>query len=1324
MVENSVTYNPFTGPEIDFVLHTTKSQAEIWTACYFGGENAARSFNESTTLVFDGAVDTQAMEAAVQAVVARHESLRATFSPDGLYMTVYKKINIPFEKIDLSNETETNQENIVSNYVRNDAHFLFDLVHGPLIKVALFQHSATKYTLVLTAHHIVCDGWSFGVLFQDLGALYTAHAKKQTPILENAVPFSAYATEELHYLQSEENIATENFWLSQFEEDIPLLDLPTDFIRPQLKTYEGNRLDFELNAALVAQIKQTGRQAGTSLVTTLVTIFELLLYKITGQNDLVIGMPFAGQPVKEMSHLIGHCVNLLPLRSSIEANSEFTTYLKKRKSELLDAYEYPNLTFGQLLQKLPIARDPSRVPLLPVVFNVDLGMNNGVQFADLQFTRQSNPKAFESFELFLNLSEKGENFIFEWSYKTALFEAKTIEAMMLSFENIMKRVAENPNQTIGDIVYEDFSADYTVLNQTETLFPDHNLHELFAAQVTRTPDAVAVIDGNRTVTYIELWQSANQMANYLSSQGLCSGQIVAISLDRSPELLMTIFAVLQCGAAYVPIDPAYPQARQKLMIEDSNAQFFIGQKETELFELTQKAYTIAILLEKSKPFDSKPLSNSVSPNEIAYIIYTSGSTGKPKGVQVMHKNVSNLVCSMAKEPGIDSNDKVLCLTTISFDAMVMETFLPLLHGATIVMVDEQTRRDGRLLLQKMADEAITLMWGTPTIWQILLDSGWDAPLSIKALIGGEAVPLTLAKELLDRCQSLWNIYGPTETTVCCILSQINKDDAFIAIGKPIANTQIHLLNALGQPVKKGQLGEIAISGAGVSSGYLGQQELTDERYVFPNFTDQLGGKQYLSGDIGKLLDNNTIQYIGRADNQVKIRGYRIELGEIEHAITNLNEIKTAVVLTDNDSLIAFLIPQKTTTDEATLLMQVRNHLTIQLPSFMVPSVFYFVDQIPMTTNGKIDDKALLQLKAKINATASFSPPRTDEEVLVAEIWKKHLKLPTIDIFSNFFEMGGHSIIAVKVMSEFEKKTGKTYPISSLFEHSTVEKFAKLIQSKTQLSTSCLVPLQKSGNKPPLFIIHGAGLNILNFVDLSKHFDPDQPVYGIQGTARPYSDWYHSIEDMAAQYIEAIVALYPSGPYALAGFSFGGVVAFEMTRQLEEQGRKVILTALLDTTVDHAYYQNSIRKKEYSRQVSVRKKRMSFLMEMLFSWRAMKDRTLAKKDYLFQKYVDQDTIMTAKEADALAQFTAANEMVNGIVDLYQLKPQSFSVDLFRSKDDVQYKTDPIYLGWKKAVPNGIRIHEVSGNHLEIVAPPNDIALAGLLQTILNERAASI
>ncbi|CAC9975307.1 non-ribosomal peptide synthetase [Flavobacterium panici] len=1323
--ETEVQFNPFL-PEIERVIQTTNSQQEIWSDCIFGGSDANKAYNLSVSIKLKGNLIIDTFEQAVKTLIQRHEGLRSAFSPDGRYMCIYSDIDFKISHNNFSDLDTAEKELTIETLVKEEVNGLFDLVNGPLFRINLIKIDEFEYLVTLTIHHIVGDGLSVDIILEELSMLYSAYVENKKPNLPNPERFSEYAEKANSFMETNEYKQQENFWLTIYKESTPTIELPLDYPRPSLRTYNSNRIDFPYDNTMTDSLKNIGISANCSLVTTLLAAFEVFLYKITGQNDLVVGFPSSGNTLYDMKQLVGDCANLLPLRSKINPDITFLEYLKQRNSQLFDAYEHQQVSFGHLLKSLAIARDSSRIPLVPAVLTVDMNQDIESEFsyAGLSHELTVNPRGYATFEIQLHIFRTKKGPIFQWSYNTTLFKPETINQMMQTFEDIIHKLITGADKPLSDILGSHYLADYEALNNTEVSYPDVSLTELFKKQAELTPNNIALEFHETKTTYLELHQKVNQLAHYLKAQGVQSGDIIAVSVSRSPELLYSLLAIMQCGAAYLPLDPEYPKGRLEFMLNDSGAKVLLTSK-TLFASLPSWPITLFIedAMESLNHYDASPLTSIVNPDSMAYILYTSGSTGNPKGVPITHKNLVNLLCSMALEPGISENDRLLSITTISFDIAGLELYLPLLKGATLILADQETARDGRLLLELVKKGNISFLQATPTTWSMLLDSGWDEPLSLKALCGGEAMPADLAKELTSKCNTLWNVYGPTETTIYSAVKQVKADDTLITIGKPIANTQLYIIDEQGQLVAPGKIGEIAIGGDGVAKGYWNRPELSAEKFIKNGFSTNKDSIIYRTGDLGRLLPSNEIECLGRLDQQVKIRGQRIEPGEVEHALLQLDGIKYAVVLANENFLVAHVVSESSIESAETQIPLWRETLAARLPAQLMPHDFNLLEKIPTTLNGKIDRKALSQYKT--SKIIEYTAPRTEEESIVAAIWKESLGLENIDIFSDFFEMGGHSIKGVKVMIEIEKYTGKRIPLSALFKYSTVEKFAKLLNTGTEIYSDCLVPISPSGHKVPLFIIHGAGLNVLNFVNLSKHFDDDQPIYAIQGIKpKGFDGWYESIEAMAAHYIDAIIKVNPKGPYALAGFSFGGIVAFEMTRQLKEQGRKVSLTALLDSYVDSSYYYGSYRRKQLVRYFDITHRRLDFLKEMLLSWKAFKMRINGKKEYILKRHFGKKDEMTEQEELALKEFIEADSMVKKIVDRYHLKPQNFEVDLFRSKDDINYRLDPTHLGWKKAALGGVTIHNISGNHLDIVAPPNDIFLARLLQDILDEKNENI
>lgn len=1319
MLEQPTSFNPFAGPEIAHILQVTDAQEELWHSCLFGGEDANRAYNESLSLVLKGKLDHSVLEQAIQILIQRHEALRAVFSSDGRHMCVFSELKLEIDHHDISELSDKAQETQIEEYLSRNSQTSFDLINGPLIRVGLIKLESETHHLVITTHHIICDGWSYGILLQELGKLYSGHIKNTEVNLPESISYSAYAEYQRIFSESKDYNSVEQFWIDQYDEEVPEVNLPTDFPRPAQRTYKGHRIDQALGSELVGQLKRTGVKANCSLVVSLMTAFEIFLYEITGQKKLALGLPVAGQSAMGAKHLIGHCVNLLPLKSNINLNGSFIDQLHQRKSANFDAYEHQELTFGRLLKKLNVSRNASRIPLVPVVLNIDMGIDDDVYFEGLTYELISNPREYETFELFLNATGSHDDLILEWSYNAALFKESSILEMASAFEKTLRKLIDEPDELLQNITTKR-ELSYKIKG-IDLPCPNSTLHELLQKQSSQNPEALALQFGDDLISYSELTQRINQTAHYLSAKGVLPNQVVAISLERSPELIVSIFAVLQCGASYVPIDISYPDGRLDLMVIDSEASVLISS--TNRNGLSHRAKTISLdtLLKATVDLPTKPLDVRVSTESAAYIIYTSGSTGKPKGVQVAHNNVINLVYSMGKVPGISASDKIFAVTTISFDAMVMEIFLPLLHGASVVLVDEYTRRDGHLLLKKAVEDGITVIWGTPTIWQILKDSGWENKLPIKALIGGEPVPMPLAHELLDLTSELWNIYGPTETTVCAFLTKITKEDNPITIGKPVANTHAYLLDTDGNQVKEGEVGEIVIGGAGVSLGYLNRPKLNAKSFI-SDLHQEGDAKMYHSGDLGKLLPNGQVQCLGRRDNQVKVRGYRIELGEIEHVLKEISGVNSVAIDVQDHVLKAYVVPANAGERPNGQIELWKEKLADELPAYMVPQEFTFLEELPVTSSGKLDRKHLSTLTSESKVKLEYNKPQTAAEHLVSDIWKECLSLKQVDILSDFFDLGGHSMIAARVMTQLEKRTGKRLPLASLFEHSTVEKLAALLDKDDELGQSnSLVPIKPQGSKPPIFIVHGAGLNVLNFKGLTRYVDTDQPVYGLQAKGlNEDEELLTSVEDIAAYYLEVIIDKQPQGPYAIAGYSFGGVIAYEMACQLITKGEKISMLGLFDTYRYPAYEYRTKLGKRVGDFLFFTGQKLYTIKHMFGSLEGFKFRTNKYINMLKQLFLRLST--SAKEPTELSmkRVLEIKQVNNKAIAKYHLKPAAVSVDLFRAKQLDEYVHDEVYMGWKPFALEGIDIHDVPGDHYSIFSPPNDAVFGKVLQKVLDRK----
>ncbi|WP_040281915.1 amino acid adenylation domain-containing protein [Psychroserpens damuponensis] len=1306
------------------VIKTTRAQSEILTDCFYGGDDAKKGYNISFSFKFEGHLNYDALELAIQSLVERHQSLRSSFSEDLQSMHIYSDFNVNILYHDISNQVETDKLNTIKTFINDDVNYLFDLINGPLLKFNLVKINEHNHELIVLVNHAICDGLSTSVFIEELATLYTAFAQGQVPTLNKLDRFSVFADKENKFADSNAHKRSVEFWLNMYKETVPKLELPIDYPRPKLRTYNNNHLDFEIDNTLLHTLKQIGNNSNssmfTSIVTTLLAAFEVFLYKQTGQNDLVLGLISSTRANHDMMQMIGHSVNLLPLRSKVDSKLSFNDYLNQRNKDLFEVYENQSISFGNLLEKLSIPRDPSRVPLVPVIINIQLDdvIESKNSFYDLSTEIRHNENNYRTFEIELQVFMSNDKPCFRWRYNTTLFKPSSIEGMMKTFESVLHSIVKNPEVSISKIIDIDVSA-YTKLNDTKATYPNQTLNKLLSEQAIKYPKHIALKFENTQITYEDLEQKVNQLTHSLIAQGISPGDFVGVCLPRSIELIITLRAIMQCGAAYVPLDPSYPIQRLNYMLDDSEAKFLI----TTTIVSSTLSLNATVLIQDDlflnlNTFSSEPISVEINQNNIVYLLYTSGSTGKPKGVSITHKNLVNLLYSFIDKPGIKETDTLISITTISFDIAMAELFAPLLKGAKLILTNEETAKDTRLLLDVMTNESVTMMQATPATWQMLLDSGWDKHLPIRAISTGEALPLELAQKILNSVNELWNLYGPTETTIWSAMTQITETCNSIPIGRPLANTQLYIVNEENNLVAPGIIGELCIAGDGVSNGYWKRPELTADKFITNHFNTDTKDKLYRTGDLAKLLPNGDVLCLGRIDNQVKIRGQRIELGEIEQALDALEGVQSSVVLLNENRLVAHLIASEIGNENTIEINAWKTILKEKLPTHMIPQHFNVLKEFPVTLNGKIDRNALLNLTPKPTKASSFTEPSTPSEKIILDIWKDCLDLEKIDINDDYFEIGGHSLIGVKVMARLEKETGNRVPLVALLKHSTIKKLAAYMDHEF-FTWDSLVPLKPEGSKPPLYIVHGANHQVLLFNELAQRLDKDQPVYGLQSRGLNGIDQPHdSINDMAADYVSEIIASNPEGPYALAGFSYGGIVAYEMARQLKAQGKEVKILAQFDTYIfPDYYYQNPFKKKVLGVIYNIGK--MGYLLLNMFSSKKNFKRRLALLKLQFKGLKLRLKHGKAKQYEM--QFNVSSKLAENhsiATSNYTITPQDIVIDLFRAREEINFVHDPKYLGWKNMPLKGIRKHMVDGNHVDMFEAENVQDFATSLQYVLD------
>ncbi|HKT29383.1 non-ribosomal peptide synthetase [Dyella sp.] len=1063
IVSTAVDYDPFAEAALARVVPATASQREIWLAAKLEQE-ASLAYNESVSIRFSGELDVAALQAALQGVVDRHEALRSTLSVDGNELCIATYVELDCIVHDLCGLNEADRNGSVAEALRVAVSTPFDLEHGPLVRAQLLRLAAQEHLLIFTAHHIVCDGWSFGVIVRDLAALY-AQQLGQGAGPAPADAFADYAAAETMRAETVGGQVDEQYWLSRFSGALPSLDLPTDSARRRHRSFASQREDRTLDAALIADIKRMGAKRGASFYATLLTGFSALLHRLTGQDDVVVGIPSAGQAVDGQHNLVGHCVNVLPLRTVIDAQASFATVLNHLRSDLLDAFEHRQYTLGSLLARLAMPRDPGRLPLVSVLFNLDQALDERtVSFPGLRFEFSGNARAFENFELFVNAVQVGDGLRLECQYNSDLFRAETIRCWLDAYETLLRNAVATPETAMQELglLSEAAQRDLASLQPASTPYPEQQLaHEYFERQVDRVPHNAAVRHGARHLTYAQLEARANQLAHVLRDRGIGRGKLVGIALARKVDMLATVLAVLKTGAGYVPLDPTFPADRLAFMAEDAALAMLIVDDaappafafpSTKVLSLTRDAHAIELAFATRLPRDAA----AATPDSVAYVIFTSGSTGRPKGVRVPHRTTSNFLTSMQGVPGIAEDDRLVAVTTLSFDIAFMELMLPLSVGAEVIIADRDDVRDGAALRKLVEQSDATMMQATPSGWRILIEAGWQGRERFRAVSGGEPLAVDLAEALLQRCSEVWNGYGPTETTVYSTYWRVEHPRSGIFIGRPVANTQVHILDEHRAPCPLGVPGEIYIGGAGVTLGYLNRPELDAERFLPDPFANSNDARMYRTGDRGRWLANGMLEHLGRLDFQVKVRGYRIELGEIEAVLADVPEVDRAVVMAREDRpgdvrLVAYVVMREQPGfDEAAL----REPLKQRLPDYMLPQHIIPLDAIPLLPNGKTNRKALPapQIHSVASDTARIAP-RDDDERRVAAAMESVLSLPDLDVRDDFFALGGHSLLAAQLTARLNREFGITLSFRTLFDAPTIAELAKAIRAQVASGTA-------------------------------------------------------------------------------------------------------------------------------------------------------------------------------------------------------------------------------------------------------------------------------
>ena len=1177
--ERSVSGSPVTATEAatSEILPLNEAQMELWLAASSDPE-ASSAYNQILAIHVRSPLRLDTLSEVLQELVNRHDALRTTFLPDGSGQEIHASMRLQVARHDLAAESTAKAEASLAGAIAQEDSFVFDLTRGPLLRAQVFGMPEGRHVLLLNAHHIVLDGWSIGVLLRELSLLYIASVQKVPADVGLPLQYRDY----LGWQQSPENRAAvaqaEAYWLRQFAPPPQPIELPADRPRPGRKTYRAENQQRVIASWLYRRLKQAAASQHCTFFTYLVASLNVWLHRLTGQSDLVVAFPSAGQindggqRSANSRSLVGHCANLLPLRSQCEDEKPFADYLREVGGLIVDAHDHQSYTFGSLVRKLKLPRDADRVPLIPVVFNLsNLPRNLRLPDSDVVFPA----KHFNYFDLNLEATDSGEDLQINCRFNADLFDATTIQRWLGHWETLLEGMVAEPRRQIAALPVMTASERQQVLvdwNQTEMFYPkDRCLHELFERQAARTPAATALVFEAKRLTYQELNRQANQLAHYLQTAGVRPGALVAICVERSLEMVVGLLGILKAGGAYVPLDPDYPKDRLAFMLEDSEAMMLLTRRSLDKALPSFRNRTVRVDADGPEigAQDTSNVSSGASPEQPAYVIYTSGSTGRPKGVTISHRSAvafahwAPTVFTRAELAG------VLFSTSICFDLSIFELFVTLAHGGKVVLA-----RNALELPTLKAAKEVTLINTVPSAMAELIRLHGVPASVITVNLAGEPLPQSLVEDLYHQgsIRKVYDLYGPTETTTysTCALRQ---SGGMVTIGRPIANTLIYLLDRFRQPVPVGITGELYIGGAGLALGYHHRPELTAEKFVPDPFRTGPDARLYKTGDLARYLPDGNLQYVGRADGQVKIRGFRIELGEIESALREQPAVREVVVLAREDTpgdkrLVAYLIPKEALQPNAA---ELRQALKAKLPDYMVPAAFVTLERLPLTPNGKINRRALPKPEFA-SAKRDDAPPRTPTELALAKIWAEVLGLKQVSIDDNFFEIGGHSLLAIRLTGEIQRQFQFDLPVRAFFQHPTIRDLAAELARPR--------PLEK---KPEFIQLHGAtpGVQLVLLIDegslglfkLSHFIKSDLALYAsvvplpeaaLKASAEKRLAALPTMEELAAWHVAQIRSHQLPGPLVLAGHCFGGRLAFEVAHQLQRGGQKVEAVLMLDT----------------------------------------------------------------------------------------------------------------------------------------------------------------
>jgi amino acid adenylation domain-containing protein len=1122
-----------------------------------------------------GGLDAPALQRALAEVVRRHDTLRTTFREvDGAAVQVVA----PFDGFELPTEAVPGDDveaGLRARIAELSGH-RFELTRGPLFLARLLRLGAGDHALLLCLHHIVADGWSLRVIFDELWALYEAFREgRPSPLAEPAMQYADWAAWQRSRQSGEAEARHLAWWRERLAGAPELTELPVDHPRPPAPSFRGGRFPVNVGARVAERVRDLARAEGATLYMAVLAAFAVLLARYGAGDDVVVGTPIAGRARKEVESLVGLFMNTLVLRADLSGDPSFREVVGRVRETVLGAWEHQEIPFARVIAELRPERTLSHSTLFQVLFQLDTVSSEGAAGgpAGLKLCELGRESDTAKLDLALLLHAHAHGISGGLHYSADLFERGTAARMAGHLERLLEQVAADPDRRISRLELTTRSERARLLgwNRTTARYPaDRCIHQLFEEQARRTPGAVAVACGGASLPYAELDARANRLARHLRRLGVGPEVRVGVCLERGPELLVSILGVMKAGGAYVPMDPAHPAERIAYMLDDSGVGVVLTQERLRArLPLSAGLAVVAVdsAWDRIGEESAEAVESGVAAENLAYVIYTSGSTGRPKGVAMHHRGVCNYIHWGIRFYGADRGEGAPVFSSMAVD-LTVTNLLPLFAGRTVRLLPEESPVEA-LAEAIRGRPGFGLIKITPVhlgLLNTLLSPGDLAGAARTLVIGADflsAEPTVPWQEHAPGVR-LINEYGPTETVVGCsayLLPTGRHHAGPVPVGRPIQNLTFYVLDAHLEPVPVGLPGELYIGGAGVARGYLGRPGLSAEKFVPDPFAGA-GARMYRTGDRARWQADGNLMILGRTDNQVKVRGYRVELGEIEAVLRRRPEVRECIVTVREDRpgdrrLVAYVVAEGA--DAAAL----REHLRRALPEYMVPGAFVVMAALPQTSTGKIDRRTLPAPDYGA-AGAAFDEPASFVEARLIQVWEELLGVEGIGPSQNFFELGGNSFIALRLMATVNRRLRCDLPLATLFAGGTVRHMAEAIEAQGRAAPAALspvVPLQPGGSLPPLFCVHPADRDVVGYVNLVRHLGPGQPVYGLRDLG---DDLARPVATIAAEHVAAIRSVQPEGPYHLLGWSFGGFVAFEMALQLQRQGQPVAFLGMLDT----------------------------------------------------------------------------------------------------------------------------------------------------------------